>query len=148
MVLNPGIAGGLLRLIQAAMKAIGGTVGRAGGWRAALTTIMGGLGVTQIIDIVDQWFPGMGDDEKDKLAKVIEAFAELEDAGLIHPWTPRARRDGTPAPGPFYLIFDLVQVQGHYANFHMSRGGLKRHDERQDTPKRPRTAGRSRRNQN
>lgn len=148
MVLNPGVAGGILRIIQQAMKVVGSTVGRAGGWRAALTAIMGGLGVTQIIDIVDQWIPGLGDEEKEKLALVLEALAQLEDAGLVHPWTPRPRRDGVAAPGPFYFIFDLTQMQGHYANFHMSRAGLRKHDDRQDTPKRPRTAGRSRRSQN
>ncbi len=145
MVLNPGIAGGLLRIIQQVMKAVGATVGKAGGWRAALGTIMGGLGVTQVIDIIDQWIPGLGDADKEKMATVLEAFAQLEDAGLIHPWTPRARRDGTEAPGPFYLVFDLVQVQGHYTNFHMSRKGLSAHDDKQDTYKRPRRTRRSNR---
>lgn len=136
VLLNPGVVPQLLRVVQQVMKAIGGGVGRSGGWRGSLNAILGALGVSQVVDIVDQWIPGLGDNDKDKIAIVIEAFAMLEDAGLVHPWNPRARRDGTQAPGPYYFIFDVTQVQGHWTNFHMSRGGLKSHDEKKDTIKR------------
>lgn len=131
--------------IRALFAAIAKRVGISGGWRGAITSLMGVLGVTQVIDIVDGLIPGLGDDEKENIAAMVEAFAVLEDAGLIHPWRPRPRRDGTPAPGPFYLIFDIIQIQGHYTNFHMSRSGLQTHDDKQDTYKRPRRARRSNR---
>lgn len=134
----PVVGGGLKQLAQKLMLAIGSKLALAGGWRGALASALGVLGVTQIVDIVDQWVPGLGEAEKEKLSAVLEAFAQLEDAGLIHPWNPRARRDGTPAGGPYYMVFDLTQMQGHYTNFHMSRKGLQSHDDKQDTHMRPR----------
>lgn len=140
-ILNPG-GSGLVRVIQELMKRVAGGVGLAGGWRAALNTLLATLGVSQIVDIVDQWIPGLGDDQQQQVSLVLEAFANLEDAGLIRPWNPRARRDGQPAPGPYYMIFDLTQMMGNYSNFHMSRKGLATHDDKKDTLKRPARARR------
>ncbi len=138
------IGQGLIQML----RAIAARLGASGSWRGALSALMGALGVSQVVDIVDQYIPGLGDQEREDFAQVAEALARLEQAGIMRPWNPRPRRDGSTTPGPFFAIIDLVQFTGHYTNFHMSRTGLATHDRRQDTPRRPRTAGRSRRSQN
>lgn len=129
------IAGGALKEL---LKKLFGGIAQAGGFRNVLRSALVALGGTQLYDIVDQWMPWADDAAKEKMAHVLEAFATLEELGLIYPWAPRARRDGGVTAGPFYMIFDLTNVQGHYTNFHMSRAGLRKHDDDQDTHRRPR----------
>lgn len=145
-IIGPAV-GGFLAALRALAVKVTQQIGASGGFGAALRTGLGALGVTQIYDMIDQSMPWASEEQKEMGARVLAALAELESAGFIHPWNPRPRRDGTPTGGPYYMVMDLVAFQGHYTNFHMSRKGLTRHDEKQDTPKRPRTAGRSRRNQ-
>lgn len=129
------IAGGALKEL---LKKLFGGIAQAGGFRGVLRSALVALGGTQLYDIVDQWMPWADDADKEKLSHVLEAFATMEELGLIYPWAPRGRRDGGVTPGPFYMIFDLTNIQGHYTNFHMSRSGLRKHDDDQDTHRRPR----------
>ncbi len=143
--LAPTIVGGLMRFILPALSAARSTGGRLGGsllptsFRDLLSKVLGVLGISQVLDIVLPSGGGEGD------ALLIEAFIkcidEMEKAGVIHPWTSRNPED----TGPKYLILNLIDGQGFYTNFHMSRSGLKAHDDDQDTVRRTRRAPRTNR---
>ncbi len=133
----------LLKLIKVGKTGAsgGGPLGlRAGG--GILSTILTALGVTQIADIFLD-IPGLGDESVRDFEAFLRIIDQMEQAGLIHPWTAKMR-DGTPID-PRYLIFDLDNAQGFYTTFHMSRSGLRAHDDKQDTYKRPARAARSNR---
>lgn len=123
------------------MAAAGGSRGLGGG--SLLSRILALLGGFTIGDwLLDR--VGANDDQKELAEKFLEALADMEAAGMIHPYTPSRRfsANGQTDPGPVFFIFNLEKVQGFYTNFHMSRSGLQAHDDRQDTYKRPRAARR------
>lgn len=106
-----------------------------------MSKILALIGGISILDFfVDR---GVDSDMAELPEKFIQALAMMEAEGLIHPWRPRPRRDGSEDPGPEYFIFNMVQIQGFYTNFHMGRSALQSHDDKQDTYKRPARAKRS-----
>lgn len=149
--LVPTAVGAIMRYIlpawRSGMTAGGrfGQIGIASGAKRLLQAILGLLGASEIIDIAQS----LGGSEGD--AQVVENFIncieEMEKAGIIHSYTPSRRfaMQGMVDPGPRYFVLDLENVSGWYTNFYMSRSSLQRHDEKQDTYKRPKTAARSNR---
>ncbi len=135
--LLPAFRSALIKKPQGILGPFGG--GSFGGLslRGIWEAIMVLLGISEILSHVLD----MGGTEND--AAMIQHFFNtinaMQEAGMVHPWTSRNPED----PGPKYFIMDLENAQGFYANFHMSRSGLARHDEKQDTYKRPRQARRS-----
>lgn len=121
---------------------LGGGISK-GTIKSALVAILAGLGADTVLDWLLE--VGFDDDRASMWENFIDTLDEMEQTGLIYPWTPRdnMRTPGIESSqGPRYLIFDLSKGQGFYSNFHMSRAGLRAHDDKQDTIKRPRRARR------
>lgn len=102
------------------------------------------FGMGQADNFADRF--GISESQGALLESFLSAIGEMEAAGLVHAWTAVHRRGMNAGQQikPRYFILDMENAQGFYSTFHMSRSGLKRHDEKQDTIKRPRTARRRR----
>ncbi len=129
-------------LVRQGASASSGFLG-SGSLLTRIVAIIGGVAIADFIgDRV-----GISSDESELPSKFLEALASMEAEGLIHRWTSRPDQNGQPR-APRYFIMDMENIQGFYTNFHMSRSGLTKHDEKQDTYKRPRRARRSARKVN
>jgi len=150
------VAGALPTIWRTIIQVLGATKG--GGLRFGTPGGIGGI-IAKFISILGiaefaDWIFGMGGDTdlSDKIQIFLECVEQMETLGIIHPWTPRGQGFGNPfadgsgheqhALPPKFLIFDLEKGQGFYTRFHMSRGGLQAHDDKQDTYKRPARARR------
>ncbi len=144
-IVNPlvPISGGIAvwQLVwQLVRKAASGGLTSVGGGGNLMSKVLALIGGLSILDFfVDR---GIDSDMAEIPEKFIQALAMMEAEGIIHPWRPRPRRDGSVDAGPEFLIFNMIQIQGFYTNFHMSRSGLQSHDDKQDTLKRPKQARR------
>lgn len=114
--------------------------GIAGTMLARVASIIGGI--TVLDWLTDQF--NVPDSQAELGEKFIECLSAMEAEGMIHPYTPSRRfaQQGMVDPGPVYFIFNMERMQGNWTNFHMSRAGLRAHDDKQDTYKRPRRAAR------
>ncbi len=132
----------LLAAAKARATSLPGLGGGGAGLRGALQQVLTALGLGS----VGAWVLGLGGDDAaaEAVQEFMEAISQMEEAGIIRPWTAVHRRGPSAgeAIAPRFLIFKPDDGIGWWTTFHMSRSGLQKHDDDQDTHRRPKRAPR------